>query len=257
MSPSPFSTKLLLATASLSLLMFNGCFVARGLNSWKAGAAEQRYEREVGRSISQLQSQLEGRQDAPDLNVELGKLFLESGQLLPAMRQVQLALQQECKLVSAWVLRGDIEMAKLKYSEALASYQHAISLDKENPRLLESVAQCYLKQGRSIRAAATLETLMQDFQDEPPPVGILSLYGTVMRDVGQFSQAVAAFTQVCQRQNADVDSFLQLSEVQSLAGEDQASVETLRLGLQRFPNSSLMHQQIQRLTSQDDSLAIR
>lgn len=238
--------------ACLLLMTFCGCFSTRGLSPWSpAGSAMSG----MGRSISRLQNQLERNQDAPELNVELGKLFLESGQLLPASRQVDLALQRDNRLVDAWILRGDISTKKSEYPDALASYQHAIGLGGDKFRLLKSVADCYQQQGRSVRAAATLENLMSQYPADQVPMDVVSLYGDVMLQVGQYAQAAFAYRQVCRDHAASEESFIRLSEVQSMAGEHDAAAETLRKGRIRFPDT--MQEFEERYASRDADLVVR
>ncbi len=257
MSPvKSLSTKCAKGVACLLLVTLCGCFPTRGLSRWPSGESAMNLRTSgIGRSITRLQNQLERNQDAPELNVELGKLFLESGQLLPASRQVDLALQRENKLIVAWVLRGDIAMSKENHSDALSSYQHAISLGGDRVQLLKSVADCYQKQGRSMRAAATLENLMQHYQAHDVPVDVLASYGDVMRQVGQYSQAAYVYRQICQDDRANEESFIRLSEVQSMAGDYDAAADTLRIGRLRFPES--MQENVERYAARDEGLAVR
>lgn len=235
-----------------------GCFSAGRFSRWSAARQGSPFpaEREVGRSIAQLQNQLEHIENAPELNVQLGILFLESGQLVPASRQVDLALQQRTDLAGAWILRGDIATHKAKYTEALAAYQHAISLGGDKARLLKSIALCYVEQDRPMRAAATLENLMPIYQDEIP-ADVLGMYGEVMCDVGQHSQAIFALQRACSEGQGNEESFLQLSEIQSDVGEHKASAETLRNGLLRFPDSHVLQKSMERFAQRNDELAIR
>lgn len=248
------------ATIIICMLAVNfcGCFSTGRSSRWLATHQNSPFHSEsgVGRSIAQLQNQLEHVENAPELNVELGNLFLESGQLLPASRQVDLALQQRTDLAGAWMLRGDIATEKGKHSEALAAYQHAISLGGDKTRLLKSIAHCYIQQKRPMRAAATLENLLPHSQGDIP-ADVLRMYCDVMCEVGQHSQAIFALRQACTSEQGNVENYLQLSKIQSQIGDHRASKETLRMGSMRFPESDLLSKSMEHFANRDAELAVR
>lgn len=238
---------------------FSGCASLRVRAPWTPKSTYSSRDAGVGlgQSISQLQNQLERVENAPELNVELGKLFLQSGQLLPAARQVQLALDQNCRLTEAWILGGDIEAAKSNPSEALANYQHALNLGGDQVKLLQRVARCYLKMERPFRAAASVENLMGHYEFEQPPLDVLILYGSVMQEVGQYAQASLAFSRACDDPQSSEDCFVRLSKAQWLAGEPDASHRTLLAGLERFPESTTIRHQMEAVLASSDEIVSR
>lgn len=209
----------------------------------------------LGRTILSVQRQLDRNPNSAELHVQLGRLFHQCGQLLPASRQAETAIELDCQLFEAWKLQGDIDFSKSRWAEALANYQHAINLRPDNVEALQAVAICYLRQNRPVRAASTVESLVQQFEGQEPPSDVLTLYGNVMVNVGQHAQAADAFAQVCAKDSASADDYVRLSHAQLLAGNRESSVQTLLLGQKRFPTSQSVHELVQQLSSSNQDVS--
>ena len=209
------------------------------------------------RSIAKLLHNIQREPQTPELRIALGRRFLEQGQLNSAKLAAEAAIELAPTNAEGWQLLGDVDANSQRFGEALTNYQHALGLAPNRPDLQLRIAQSYLYLGRTLRAASTLENLVNN-PEQPASLEALTLYGNVMQEIGQHSQAAHAFTTASQQPNATCDTFIRLSHSQILAGDVTASAATLQTCLQKFPQSNEARELLNQIANQQDSdLAIR
>ena len=254
-----------IAISVLALLSFSGCTVFQQplakLNQPRLKTINR--QPHAGREIVKLQKQLQRSADSPELNCQLGQLYFDSAQLIPAARQAEIAIELDPKFAQAWKLRGDIYFTKSRWAEALANYQHSLTLSRDNAELLHRITLCYVELDRPMRAASAVEKLMQQFatssdlREAQVPLEVLMLYGNVMQEIGQSQQAISSFECACNDADPSSEPFVRLSHAQLLAGKTTESKATLLACLERFPEAIEARQLLDDIASKEDRLTIR
>ena len=208
-------------------------------------------------SMTMLLREIQKNPESPELRVALGQRFLAQGQLNSARSAARAAIELAPTSADAWQLIGDVDASDQQFEQALADYQHALGFDANRTDLQMRVAQCYLQLNRPLRAASTLENLVNR-PDQTASVELLALYGNVMQEIGQHSRATQAYAAACDDPRATSEHFIRLSHSQVLAGDVSASAATLHACLQKFPDSSEARMLLAQVSNQQESdLAIR
>ena len=204
------------------------------------------------RSVTRLLREIQKNPESAELRVELGQRFLSQGHLNSARLAAQAAVELAPTNANAWQLIGDVDASDQRFEEALAHYQNALKLAANRTDLQMRIARSYLQLDRPLRAASTLENLVNQ-PGQTASVELLALYGNVMQEIGQHSRATQAFADACQDPRATSEHFIRLSHSQVLAGDVSASAATLQACLQKFPYSSEARELLDQVASQQES----
>lgn len=206
-------------------------------------------------AIAEMQQAVNLSHRDPKMLVELGEMYLEAGQWIPARRQVELALQSNHRSAAAWVLSGKTHKAKGDYHKALADFQRALGFDSETPEVHLQIIDTYQKMGQPLRALSTAEQFLNKYpaDDQPEPAVIAKSIALIELD--QLTPAIEILQTASQNANASGEVFVRLGQAQLLAGQVSQARLTLNRGKQAFPDIALFDQLIGQLTSVEQRVA--
>jgi tetratricopeptide (TPR) repeat protein len=89
----------------------------------------------------------------------------------------------------AWHVLGSAQRELDRRVSALASFERAVALGSDDPRLLQVLALSYYEKGDRRRAIATSQRLLAADPDNALALGVL---GRAMSDLGEYDEAVDA-----------------------------------------------------------------
>jgi tetratricopeptide (TPR) repeat protein len=210
---------------------------------------------ETQQAIAEMQQAVNLSNRDPRMLVELGEMYLEAGQWIPARRQVELALQANPRSAAAWVLSGKTAKAKGDYSQALADFQRGLGFDSEMSEVHMQIIDTYQKMGQPFRALSTAEQFLSQHpaDDQPEPAVIAKSVALIELD--QLTPAIEILQTASQKDKASGEVFVRLSQAQLLAGQVSQARLTLNRGKQAFPDVAAFDQLIGQLTNVEQRVA--
>jgi len=201
-----------------------GCY-AEAL--WRRGSCEQ--------ALAHMQEAVKLSGGDPQRMVQLGEMHLALGRLADAADCADQAIAGNCRLSSAWALRGDVRMTRGELDEALADYHRSLAYSEHQPRVQMAVVQIYRRQNRSHRALSTLETLAEQFPPGEVPVDVVAMQGMTLKALGRHHDAVEMLAQAASQGAPSADLMFHLAESQFLAGDASAAGASLDSALAQDP----------------------
>jgi len=128
----------------------------------------------------------------PEFLVRLGEMYLAEGDYEGAKSQAQLTLKSHRDRADAWALLGDSQTQQGNHQEAVESYQRALLIKSDYPRVQIAVADSYRKVGRPLRSLATLDRMV-DIHPTVHDNGETQLVrGLALMDLDRREEAVTA-----------------------------------------------------------------
>lgn len=194
---------------------------------WRRGACEQ--------AIAHMTTSAELSGNDPQRLVQLGEMHLAVGQTDRAAQCASTAISKNCRLSSAWSLKGDVAMAKGRLDESLADYHRSLAYAEHQPRVQLAIAQIYRRQQRPQRALSTLETLAEQYPPGEVPVDVIALQGMSLKQLGRHADAAQMLAKATQMSPPSADLLFQLAEAQFQSGDASAAQATLQLALTQDP----------------------
>lgn len=189
------------------------------------------------------------------LNVELGEMYLESGQWSAARQQADRALRINPQLATAWALSGKTWHRKNEYAKALADYQRALGYDPRLHSVQMLAVEIYLAMGRPTRALSTIEQLLSDYPPDRQPESALVAKAIALMELKQTGSAVNVLTEVCRRDDASAEAFVRLSQAQLERGQFEQAQLTLNRARQKYPETTTVVELIETLQAHDSVVA--
>ena len=215
-------------------------------------------QNQTNRAIEQLQIAVEQSPTQPELHVRLGRLHFSQGQLLPAARHAELAIEIDQKQMDAWDLCGDIACAKSNWPEALAAYQQATSCGGNSPPIQFKIAGVYERMNRPLRALSAYEQVLSHYAPGEQPHDALVRHGNLLTQLRQYRRAIEQLEIASRQPNPSAESFVSLSNAQVLAGQLSDARLTLVRGSEAMPESAVFGMLLGRLkTPQNENLVLR
>jgi tetratricopeptide (TPR) repeat protein len=213
-------------------------------------------EGDMPNAIQHMQraSEIAGNND-PRLIVELGEMYLASGQWLPAKRQAELALELDHRFAPAWALKGTTSLAKGDYDSALADFQCAAGIDGNLPGIQLSIVQTYQRLNQPLRALSAVEQLLSRYPPDQQPESALIAKSVALVELKQLSPAIEVLTRASERESVSAEVFLRLGQAQLLAGQASQARLTLTLAKQAFPQQPEFETLLAQLQSDQTSVA--
>jgi tetratricopeptide (TPR) repeat protein len=195
---------------------------------WQRGAHDE--------AVSHMEEAVRLSGDDPERMVQLGNMYLSLGQLDRSKAFADKAINANRHLAGAWALRGDIERAQGRASEALASYHRTLSLQPHYPDVQFALAEMYAQQSRPQRALATLQSLADDFPPGQIPSNVLYREGLVLRQLGRYQDAAKALAMASEKGEPSAEALNELARTQLLAGDPASAGLANAAALARDPN---------------------
>ena len=174
--------------------------------------------------------------DDPERVVQLGKMYLERGELRRAAVQAEKAIAANRQLASAWALRGDVQRAEGSRTEALASYHRALCYQPQFPEVQLALADVHSQQGKPQRALATIQALADHYPAGQIPSDVSYRQGLVLRSLGRYHESAECLAIAARQSNPSVELLYDLARSQDLAGDKAAANRTVAAALQLRPN---------------------
>jgi tetratricopeptide (TPR) repeat protein len=201
-----------------------GCYAE---TLWRRGSCDE--------ALGHMQEAVKLSNGDPQRLVQLGEMHLALKQLKEAGERADEAIAKNCRLSSAWALRGDVHMGRGQYNEALADYHRSLAYSEHQPRVQMNVAHIYRRQERPQRALSTLETLAEQFPPGEVPVEVIAMQGMSLKQLGRHQDAVQQLAQAAALGTPSSDLLYHLAEAQFLAGDASGAQASLDTALAQDP----------------------
>jgi tetratricopeptide (TPR) repeat protein len=183
----------------------------------------------------------------PEFLVRLGEMYLAEGDSERAKAQASLTLKSHRDRADAWALLGDSQAQQGNHADALESYQRALLITSDYPRVQIAIAESYRKVGRPLRSLATLDRMV-DIHPTVHENGETQLVrGLALMDLDRREEAVAALKAASEGVPVEkADRLIQLVSAQYQLGE----LVDARLSLGKLLQHSPEHPDARLLQSQ-------
>lgn len=169
----------------------------------------------------------------PEVLTGIGRAFLEQKDTAQAKNFANLAIARDSKYAPAWVLMGDIEVAKDNPGEAASDYQNAIYFDPKDPQAYYKYAMVQRGVNPEM-ATSVLEKLRQERPDYP----VDQLIGHIYYNAHDFQKAVDAYSKVTDPMTMDDDNITEYGISTWLLGQRDKSIEICMKALEKNPRKA-------------------
>ncbi len=200
--------------------------------------------------------------DDPERVVQLGKMYLERGELHRAAVQAEKAISANRQLASAWALRGDVQRAEGSRTQALASYHRALCYQPQFPEVQLALAEVHSQDGKPQRALATIQALADHYPAGQIPFDVSHRQGLALRSLGRYRESAECLAAAARQPAPSAELLYDLARSQVLSGDKQGATQTaaaaLRLKPDHAPSLNLQQelagQQVQMAAASDARL---
>ncbi len=206
-------------------------------------------------AILHMQQAVDLSNGDPKLQLELGEMYLEAGQWLPARRQVQLALESNNRFAPAWALSGKTEKAKGNYEQALADFQKALGYDPELEDVQMLIVDTYEKMGQPLRSLSAVEHVLSKYPVDNQPEQAVLAKSVALISLKQLGPAIDLLETASRKEQPSSEVFVRLGQAQLLAGQVSQARLTLNIGKQKYPHMLVFDQLANQLQSAKQDVA--
>lgn len=210
---------------------------------------------ELPQAILEMRQAVEQSNGDPKLRVELGNMYLESGQWLPAKRQAELALQTNHAFAPAWFLNGKVSKAKGDYQSALAALQHAVGITSNQVDVEMEIVNTYQEMGQPLRALSAVEHLLSKHPAQAQPEPALIAKSVILLALEQVEPAVEILETASRYDNASSEVFVRLGQAHVMAGRHSQARMALNRGKQAYPDIPIFEDLIASLKTDNQRVA--
>ena len=193
--------------------------------------------------------------DDPERVIQLGKMYLERGELHRAAVQAEKAIAANRQLAAAWALRGDVQRAEGSRTEALASYHRALSYQPHYPEVQLALAEVHSQQGKPQRALASIQALADNYPAGQVPADVKHREGLALRSLGRFRDSAHCLAIAARQPNPSADLLYDLAQSQYLAGDQASARQSVAAALQQHPGHPLAQTLHRELSSRQGQMA--
>lgn len=174
--------------------------------------------------------------DDPERVVQLGKMYLERGELHRAAVQAEKAISANRQQASAWALRGDVQRAEGSRTEALASYHRALCYQPQNPEVQLALADVHSQEGKPQRALATIQALAEHYPAGQIPYDLSYRQGLALRSLGRYRESAECLAAAARQPSPNAELLYDLARSQALAGDKAGANQTVAAALKQKPD---------------------
>jgi tetratricopeptide (TPR) repeat protein len=193
--------------------------------------------------------------DDPERVVQLGKMYLERGELRRAAVQAEKAISANRQLASAWALRGDVQRAEGSRTEALVSYHRALCYQPQYPQVQLALADVHSQQGKPQRALATIQALADQYPAGQIPADVSYRQGLVLRSLGRYHESATCLAAAARQPNPSIELLYDLARSQAMSGDKAAANQTVAAALRLKPDHGPSQGLQQELGGQEGQMA--
>lgn len=187
-------------------------------------------------AIDQMQQAVELSRGDSKMQVELGEMYLDVGQWIPARQLAQVAIESNHRFAPAWALRGKTEKAKGNYDQALADFQKGLGYAPNTTAIQLQIVDTYQKMGQPMSALSAVEQILMKYSADQQPESAIIAKSVALMNMNQLSPAIDLLESASLREKASSEVFVRLSQAQLLAGQTSQARLTLNRGKQAFPD---------------------
>lgn len=163
----------------------------------------------------------------PDVLVQRAHAALDAHNLDSADKLAQQALRENGATPDAYVVLGDVALAQRRPSDALASYDRALTLDPRDGWALVRAGEALTELGRRVEARARLRAFVADHPDAIPDV--FDALGWMEMDASDAARAKAAFARALEvSKERDPDAWYGLAVLAADASDAAGMERALR-----------------------------
>ncbi|MDG1512696.1 MAG: tetratricopeptide repeat protein [Mariniblastus sp.] len=174
--------------------------------------------------------------DDPRLFVELGNLYLDTGEIHAATKQAQLALDQEHRCGSALLLLGRIAIAEQAYTDALHLFQRAAACSPPPTGIRLKIAEAYQLDKKWRLANNTIDNILLDYPVENFPENLVIAKAEGLIEMNQPSAAENFLLERQASENFTPTMVYLLAAAQKRMQSYSDARNTLASGAKAFPN---------------------
>lgn len=160
------------------------------------------------------------------LLLEIGRAYLQAGKYAEAIGYADRAKEIYPKCAEAYLLSGDVAMAKNDVNQASADYNQAIFLD-------ENCAEAYLKYAevyQKVNPQLSLEMLERLQIKFPDDIRVNKQMGDIYYDMGEYGKAIAAYEGYMSKGEPSAQDYVRHAMLLYLNKEFDRSLESVRKG---------------------------
>jgi tetratricopeptide (TPR) repeat protein len=190
----------------------------------------------------------------PHRRVRLGEMYLAQGQVDQAWEQVEVAIESQRKLASAWALRGDILRKQERLEAAVVNYHRALSNQPQYPHVQLASAAVYRELNRPRRALATLEVLATQYPPSEVPQEVLLQQGLALKAMDRYDDAVVMLAADARQGGPTLEVLYHLGEAQLAAGDTANARLAARQALSLAPHNEHVQQLDRRINAQHQQM---
>jgi tetratricopeptide (TPR) repeat protein len=206
-------------------------------------------------AIDHMRRAVELSNNDPRLIVELGEMYLQAGQWLPAKRQAEQALAINHRFAPAWALQARTSLAKGELESALAEFQKAAGFDPELLDVQLAIAETYQSLNQPLRSLSAIEQLLSRYPPSQQPESALIAKSVALIELKKFSPAIEMMRAASQREGASSEIYFRLGQAQLLAGQVSQARLTLSRAQRVFPNKPEFGSLLSQLQSAEQRVA--
>lgn len=215
---------------------------------------------ETSEAIAQMQQAIEQSGGDPNMLVELGEMYLDAGQLSPANRQAQAAIQINHRNANAWRLKGKVSLARGDNAIALSEFQKAAGFAPEALDIQMDIAATYRAMNQPLKALAAVESLLSRHPVDTQPEAAILAKADLLLELKQHSSAIAMLQRASREQTNSQAILIRLGTAEVEAGELSQARSTIARGIELFGKTSDLLQLtavVERQAAESDRLVIR
>lgn len=196
---------------------------------WRRGAQAE--------AIAQLEESGRLVGDDATLWTRLAEMYLATGQLEPAWRCAEHAVDLDPRLPSAWAIRGGIMRAGGRPDDALACYLRALGYAPKDRAILWKIAELYQQQNQPERSLQTLQCLAETYSPGEEPAQFEDFLGQTYVALQRYDDAVESLSMAVRRGKPTAEMLCHLGEAQLLAGNPTEAAIAARESLAIQPHN--------------------
>lgn len=215
---------------------------------------------EASEAIAQMQQAVDQSGNDPAMLIELGEMYLAVGQLSPANRQAQTALQVNHRLAAAWRLKGQVSSARGDHALALGEFQKAAGFDPDALEIQMDIASTYQAMNEPLKALAAIESLLARHPVDSQPEAAILVKADLLLALNQNSSAIAMLQRASREQSDSRAILVRLGNAQLAAGQISQARSTITRGLELFEEHaefSRLELEVERQSASAERLVVR
>ena len=163
----------------------------------------------------------------PEILVEIGEAYLEEGDTETALEYAERAKKADKEYADAYVLCGDIAMARRDVNLASSEYNQAIYFD-------ENCSEAYLKYAdvyQGVNPQLSIEMLLRLDSKVPDDSRVDRLLGEIYYGMGEYGKAIEFYDAYMETGVADLQDYIRYATLLYLNQEFGASLRVVNEGL--------------------------